>query len=77
MVDVLSSGFISVLDADDGVIVETVLDAAKSHSGLQKVLQEEEEDWGMWGDVEAFRLYDEAKWFAFIPLYESLDDTDQ
>lgn len=48
--------------------------AALDQNGLEMVLQEEEEDQGMWGDVEAIRLYDEATGIAFNTLYDSLED---
>lgn len=48
--------------------------AALSQNGLDMVLQEEEEDQGMWGDIEAVRLYDETTGIAFDTLYDSLED---
>lgn len=48
--------------------------AALSQNGLEMVLQEEEEDQGMWGDVEAVRLYDEKTGIAFDTLYDSLEE---
>lgn len=48
--------------------------AACKQNGLQMVLQEEEEDQGMWGDIEAIRLYDEKTGIAFSTLYDSLED---
>lgn len=48
--------------------------AALSQNGLEMVLQEEEEDQGMWGDVEAVRLYDDKTGIAFDTLYDNLED---
>lgn len=48
--------------------------AALKQNGLQMVLQEEEEDQGMWGDVEAIRLYDAKTGIKFNKLYDSLED---
>jgi len=48
--------------------------AALSQNGLEMVLLEEEEDQGMWGDVEAVRLYDEKTGIALDTLYDSLED---
>ena len=48
--------------------------AALTENGLEMVLQEEEEDQGMWGDVEAVRLYDEETGDPFPRLYDSLED---
>lgn len=48
--------------------------AALTQNGLDMVLQEEEEDQGMWGDVEAIRLYDEKTGIAFSTLYDSLEE---
>jgi len=48
--------------------------AALSQNGLEMVLQAEDEDQGMWGDIEAIRLYDERTGIAFDTLYESLED---
>lgn len=48
--------------------------AALSQNGLEMVLQDEDEDQGMWGDIEAVRLYDEQTGIAFDALYDSLDD---
>lgn len=48
--------------------------AALSQNGLEMVLLEDEEDQGMWGDVEAVRLYDEKTGIAFDTLYDSLED---
>ncbi|KAG7344617.1 hypothetical protein IV203_022625 [Nitzschia inconspicua] len=48
--------------------------AALNQNGLQLVLQEEEEDQGMWGDVEAVRLYDMETETPLPTLYESLED---
>jgi hypothetical protein len=41
------------------------------------VLLDEDEDQGMWGDVEAVRLYDEETGIAFTTLYDSLEDAVQ
>jgi hypothetical protein len=51
--------------------------AALDQNGLQMVLQEEEEDQGMWGDIEAVRLYDEKTGVAFSNLYDSLEEAVQ
>ncbi|KAL3924351.1 MAG: hypothetical protein SGARI_006050, partial [Bacillariaceae sp.] len=48
--------------------------AALKQNGLDMVLQEEEEDQGMWGDVEAVRLYDMATEAPFPRMYDSLED---
>jgi hypothetical protein len=48
--------------------------AALAQNGLVMVLQEEEEDQGMWGDVEAVRLYDEKTGIAFDTIYDSLEE---
>ena len=48
--------------------------AALAQNGLEMALQEEEEDQGMWGDVEAVRLYDEQTGIAFDTLYDSLEE---
>ena len=48
--------------------------AALSQNGLEMVLLEEDEDQGMWGDIEAVRLYDEKTGIAFEAMYDSLDD---
>ena len=48
--------------------------AALSQNGLEMVLLEEDEDQGMWGDIEAVRLYDEHTGIAFEAMYDSLDD---
>jgi hypothetical protein len=48
--------------------------AALEQNGLQMVLQEEEEDQGMWGDVEAIRLYDAKTGMKIHKLYDSLED---
>jgi phosphopantetheinyl transferase (holo-ACP synthase) len=48
--------------------------AALKQNGLQMVLQEEEEDQGMWGDVEAIRLYDNKTGKKINKLYDSLED---
>lgn len=47
--------------------------AALKQNGLDMVLQEEEEDQGMWGDVEAIRLYDDSEKPSKI-LYDSLEE---
>jgi hypothetical protein len=47
---------------------------ALRQNGLEMVLQEEEEDQGMWGDVEAVRLYDMTTDTPLPILYDSLDD---
>ncbi len=47
--------------------------AALKQNGLDMVLQEEEEDQGMWGDIEAIRLYDNAQ-NPLPTLYDSLED---
>lgn len=51
--------------------------AALNQNGLEMVLQEEEEDQGMWGDVEAVRLYDMDTGIAYSKLYDSLEDAVQ
>eukprot|EP00980_Cylindrotheca_fusiformis_P001433 scaffold345_cov134-Cylindrotheca_fusiformis.AAC.44 len=51
--------------------------AALAQNGLEMVLQEEEEDQGMWGDVEAVRLYDLETDVAYSKLFDSLDDAVQ
>jgi hypothetical protein len=51
--------------------------AALTQNGLEMVLQEEEEDQGMWGDVEAIRLYDIGTGLAFSKMYDSLEDAVQ
>lgn len=48
--------------------------AALSQNGLEMVLQQEEEDQGMWGDVEAIRLYDEKTGIPYDTLYDSLEE---
>jgi hypothetical protein len=48
--------------------------AALTQNGLQMVLQEDEEDQGMWGGVEAIRLYDIGSGLAFSKMYDSLED---
>lgn len=48
--------------------------AALKQNGLEMVLQEEEEDQGMWGDVEAIRLYDMATEAPYPRMYDSLED---
>lgn len=48
--------------------------AALSQNGLEMVLQQEEEDAGMWGDIEAIRLYDEATGIQFNKLYDSIEE---
>ncbi|CAJ1966579.1 unnamed protein product [Cylindrotheca closterium] len=48
--------------------------AALSQNGLEMVLQEEEEDQGMWGDVEAIRLYNVETGSAIAKMYDSLED---
>ena len=48
--------------------------AALNQNGLQMVLQDEEEDAGMWGDIEAIRLYDEATGIKFNKLYDSIEE---
>jgi hypothetical protein len=48
--------------------------AALEQNGMVMVLQEEEEDQGMWGDVEAVRLYDANTGIAFSSLYDSLEE---
>jgi len=47
--------------------------AALKQNGLDMVLQEEEEDQGMWGDIEAIRLYDSSEKPSDI-LYDSLEE---
>ena len=47
--------------------------AALKQNGLDMVLQEEEEDQGMWGDIEAIRLYDSSEQ-PLSTLYDSLED---
>lgn len=47
--------------------------AALQQNGLDMALEEEEEDQGMWGDVESVRLYDEKTGIAFSTLYDSLE----
>ncbi|KAL3944991.1 MAG: hypothetical protein SGBAC_000911 [Bacillariaceae sp.] len=47
---------------------------ALSQNGLEMVLQEEEEDQGMWGDVEAIRLYNVETGSAIAKMYDSFDD---
>mmetsp|Transcript_11161 Transcript_11161/g.25955 ORF Transcript_11161/g.25955 Transcript_11161/m.25955 type:complete len:670 (+) Transcript_11161:155-2164(+) len=47
--------------------------AALKQNGLDMVLQEEEEDQGMWGDVEAIRLYDDSEKPSSV-LYDSLEE---
>lgn len=51
--------------------------AALTQNGLEMVLQEEEEDQGMWGDVEAIRLYDMDSGIAYSKLFDSLEDAVQ
>ena len=48
--------------------------AALKQQGLDMVLQEEEEDQGMWGDVEAVRLYDMATEEPYPRIYDSLEE---
>jgi hypothetical protein len=48
--------------------------AALKQNGLEMVLQDEEEDQGMWGDVEAVRLYDTKTLGPLPKLYDSLED---
>jgi hypothetical protein len=48
--------------------------AALRQNGLEMALQEEEEDQGMWGDVEAVRLYDATTGDPLPKLYDSLED---
>jgi hypothetical protein len=48
--------------------------AALKQNGLEMVLQEEEEDQGMWGDVEAVRLYDATTEEPLPKLYDSLEE---
>jgi len=48
--------------------------AALRQNGLQMVLQEEEEDQGMWGDVEAIRLYDATSEKPGNESYDSLEE---
>lgn len=47
--------------------------AALKQNGLDMILQEEEEDQGMWGDIEAIRLYDNAERPADT-MYDSLEE---
>eukprot|EP00536_Pseudo-nitzschia_multiseries_P014367 jgi/Psemu1/262121/estExt_Genewise1Plus.C_6940003 len=47
--------------------------AALGQNGLQMVLQEEDEDQGMWGDVEVVRLYDSSEQPG-NKLYDSLEE---
>jgi hypothetical protein len=47
--------------------------AALKQNGLDMVLQEEEEDQGMWGDVEAIRLYDSSEQPTSM-FYDSLEE---
>ena len=47
--------------------------AALKQNGLDMVLQEEEEDQGMWGDIEAVRLYDNSE-KPMKNLYDSLEE---
>ena len=47
--------------------------AALKQNGLDMVLQEEEEDQGMWGDIEAVRLYDSTE-KPLPTLYDSLEE---
>jgi hypothetical protein len=51
--------------------------AALNSNGLEMVLKEEEEDQGMWGDVEAIRLYDMDTGIKFSNMYDSLEDAVQ
>jgi phosphopantetheinyl transferase (holo-ACP synthase) len=48
--------------------------AALTQNGMEMALQEEEEDQGMWGDVEAIRLYDEKTGIRFSTMYDSLEE---
>ena len=48
--------------------------AALKQNGLDMVLMEEEEDQGMWGDVEAIRLYDANTGIRFNKMYDSLEE---
>ena len=48
--------------------------AALKQNGLEMVLMEEEEDQGMWGDVEAVRLYNSKTGNAISNLYDSLEE---
>jgi phosphopantetheinyl transferase (holo-ACP synthase) len=48
--------------------------AALKQNGLDMVLLEEEEDQGMWGDVEAIRLYDAKTGIRFNKMYDSLEE---
>jgi hypothetical protein len=48
--------------------------AALKQNGLDMILQDEEEDQGMWGDVEAVRLHDMATDEPFPRMYDSLED---
>ena len=47
--------------------------AALKQNGLDMILQEEEEDQGMWGDIEAIRLYDNAE-RPGDTMYDSLEE---
>jgi hypothetical protein len=51
--------------------------AALIQNGLSMVLLEEEEDAGMWGDIESIRLYDFKTGIAFSKLYDSLEEAVQ
>lgn len=48
--------------------------AALTQNGLEMVLQEEEEDQGMWGDCEAIRLYNVETGSKMAKVYDSLED---
>mmetsp|Transcript_22362 Transcript_22362/g.25150 ORF Transcript_22362/g.25150 Transcript_22362/m.25150 type:complete len:726 (+) Transcript_22362:124-2301(+) len=48
--------------------------AALKENGLDMVLQEEEEDAGMWADLEAIRLYDIGTENPTTKIYDSLED---
>ena len=48
--------------------------AALKSNGLDMTLQEEEEDQGMWGDIEAVRLYDPTTEKPLSKMYDSLEE---
>jgi hypothetical protein len=43
-------------------------------NGLEMVLKEEEEDQGMWGDVNTIRLYDINTGIRFSTIYDSVEE---
>lgn len=48
--------------------------AALSQNGLKMVVQDEEEDQGMWGDIDSLRLYNMETGSVIAKIYDSLED---